>query len=111
MIEILKTKNNMNLTFMKDIFTERDIQYNLRSENHLQLPKMKTTSYGIKNIFSTEVTICGPHYQGELKIPTPCRVQTKNKIMIWHGNTCICRLCKIFIKDLGFCRFSMDTEK
>ena len=28
MVEIFKTKNNLNPTFMKDIFTERDVQYN-----------------------------------------------------------------------------------
>ena len=29
MIEILKTKYNLNPTFMKNILSERDIQYNL----------------------------------------------------------------------------------
>ena len=50
MIEIFKTKNNLNPTFMKKILTERDIQYNLRNGNHLGLPKVNTTSYGIENI-------------------------------------------------------------
>ena len=36
MIEIFETKNNLNPTFMKNIFTERNIQYSLRSENHLR---------------------------------------------------------------------------
>ena len=49
-IEIFKTKNNLYPTFMKNIFTEGNIQYSLRSENHLQLPKVKTTTYGIENI-------------------------------------------------------------
>ena len=38
MIEVYKTKHNLNPTFMRDVFTERNNQYNLRSENHLQLP-------------------------------------------------------------------------
>jgi len=33
-VEIFKTKSNLNPTFMKSIFTERDAQYNLRSKNH-----------------------------------------------------------------------------
>ena len=73
-IEIFKTKNNLNPTFMKNILTKRDIQYNLRSENHLRLTKVNTTSYGIENIqfrghhlwsslpFVVLITICGPHY-------------------------------------------------
>ena len=50
MVEIFKTKNNLNPAFMKDIFTERDVQYNLRRKNHLQLPNVKTAKHGIANI-------------------------------------------------------------
>ena len=35
---------------MKDIFAERDVQDNLRSKNHLQLPNVKTAKHGIENI-------------------------------------------------------------
>ena len=36
---------------MKNIFTERDVQYNLRSKYHLQLPpNVKTRKYRIENI-------------------------------------------------------------
>ena len=50
MIVIFKPKTNLNSTFMKNIFTERDVQYNLRSKNHLQLPNVKIAKYGIENI-------------------------------------------------------------
>ena len=50
MVEIFKTKNNLNPTFTKDIFTDRDVQYNLRSKNHLQLPNVKTAKHRIENI-------------------------------------------------------------
>ena len=100
MIEIFKTKNNLNPKFMKKILTERDIQYNLRNENHLGLPKVNTTSYGIENI-----QYRGHHLWSSL--PREIKdsntlVEFKRKIKLWHGNTCICRLCKIFVKDLGF---------
>ena len=85
---------------MKNILTERDIQYNLRSENHLRLPKVNTISYGIENI-----PYRGHHLwsslQREIK-DSNTLVKFKRKIKLWHGNTCICRLCKIFIKSLGF---------
>ena len=100
MIEIFKTKNNLNPTFMKNIFTERNIPYSLRSENHLRLPKVKTTTHGIENI----------QYRGcHLWSSLPREIKDSNtlaefkrKIKSWDGNTCICRLCKVFIKDLGF---------
>ena len=39
LVEIFKTKENLNPSFMKDIFVERMENYNLRSGNTLQLPK------------------------------------------------------------------------
>ena len=50
MVELFKTKNNLNPKFMKNVFTERDAQYNLRNKNHLQLPNVMTAEYGIDNI-------------------------------------------------------------
>ena len=102
MIEIFKTKNNLNQTFMKNIFTERNIQDSLRSENHLRLPKVKTTTY-IENF-----QYRGCHLWSSLPRETKdsdTLAEFKRKIKSCDGNTCICRLCKVFIKDLGFCRF------
>ena len=50
MTEILKTKKNLNPSLMRNIFTERDSYYSLRSENHLLLPKANTMIYCIDNI-------------------------------------------------------------
>ena len=50
MIEIFKTKNDLNPTFMKDVFTERDNYHSLRNINHFQLPKVRTRKYGTENI-------------------------------------------------------------
>ena len=49
-IEIFKTKNNINPTFMKDVFAEKYNYYSLHNSNHLQLPKARTTIYGTENI-------------------------------------------------------------
>ena len=50
MVEIVKAKDNLNSTCMKSIFSERDAQYNLRSNNHFQLLNIRTAKYGIENI-------------------------------------------------------------
>ena len=50
MAEISRTKNNINSTLMKNEFTERDAQYNLRRKNHLQLSNVKRAKYGIECI-------------------------------------------------------------
>ena len=50
MTEMYKTKFNLNPPFMKGIFMERNISYNLRRGNDAQLPKVRTTSFGIESI-------------------------------------------------------------
>ena len=50
MIEIYKTKKNLNPSFMSEIFEARDVQYNLRNKNTLGIPNAKTTSYGIETV-------------------------------------------------------------
>ena len=35
---------------MKSVFTKREVQYNLRCKNHLQLSNIRTAKYGIENI-------------------------------------------------------------
>ena len=49
MNEIYKMTHCLNPTFMRDVFAERSIHYNLRKEHHLQLPVTKTITYGIEN--------------------------------------------------------------
>ena len=50
MTEIFKTKSNLNLPFMKDIFQERNVNYSLRHGNDAQIPKVRTTSFGIETM-------------------------------------------------------------
>ena len=50
MTEMYKTKSVQNPSFMKYLFMERNISYNLRHGNDAQLPKVRTTSFGIETI-------------------------------------------------------------
>ena len=50
MTELLKTKENLNPTFMKDIFYERSVVYNLRNNNEFLPPRVRTVSYGTETI-------------------------------------------------------------
>ena len=49
LVEIFKTKENLNPSLMEYIYVERTENYNLRSGNTLQLPKARTTTYGIES--------------------------------------------------------------
>ena len=46
MIEIYKSINGLNPSFMKNIFVERELPYNLRTSKGIILPQAKTSSFG-----------------------------------------------------------------
>ena len=46
MLEIYKCPNSENSCFMWNIFQTKDVAYNLRTKNLLQLPSTNTLSYG-----------------------------------------------------------------
>ena len=51
MIEINKTKNSLNPSFMEDIFVERpNIPYVLRNNDGLLVPRANTAAHGIETI-------------------------------------------------------------
>ena len=99
MIEIYKMKHSLDPTFMRDVFAERNSQYNLRNENHLQLPVAKATICRLENI----------EYRGCLlwsALPKEIKdskslSELKRKLKKWDGMSCVCRLCKTFVKNLG----------
>ena len=49
-VEIYKTLHNLNLAFTKNYFLPKPTSYNLRRNDVLSIPKVKTTNYGIKSI-------------------------------------------------------------
>ena len=89
----------MNLSFMNEIFRERVNMYNLRNNNELVLPRIKTVNFGSESI----------RYRGlQLWFSLPQDIRNteslslfKSKIKKWHGEDCSCRLCRPFIPNVG----------
>ena len=48
--EIYKTVNNLNPSFMAEVFVTKDVPYNLCGINNLALPRARTNLYGIDTI-------------------------------------------------------------
>ena len=100
LVEILKTKENLNPSFMKDVLVERTENYNLRSGNTLQLPKARTTTYGIESVSFPGSLFWHALPEG-LKKSENLTV-FKRELRSWKGLDCKCRLCKMYIADLGY---------
>ena len=47
--EIFKTQSNLNLSFMKQIFVQKDVPYHHRSCRNTFAPRPKTSGYGIES--------------------------------------------------------------
>ena len=50
MIEIYRTKNQLNPPFMIEIFGDKEVPYQLRSTSKLNLPQKRTTNYGTDTV-------------------------------------------------------------
>ena len=100
MTEMYKTKFDLNPPFMKDIFMERNISYNLRRGNDAQLPKVRATSFGIESI------ACLGNKLWQL-LPLEIKQSTtlpifKKRIRCWKGDKCNSMLCKTYISKVRF---------
>ena len=50
MIEVYKTVQNFNASFMEEMFIQKDITHNLRNNLPMRIPKARTSSYGIESL-------------------------------------------------------------
>ena len=100
MTEKFKTKNNLNPSFMDEIFLKRSVTYNLRNANTFLLPMVHTVNYGTESVRYKGQRIWHSLPQ-EIKDSSSVQ-QFKNKIKYWNNEGCDCRLCRQYIPRLGF---------
>ena len=100
--EMYKVKNILSPTLMKHVFPEREreIPYNLRNLNPFQSTNVSTVFNGTET-----VAFRGPKIWAI--VPEDIKnsgslTRFKEKIKNWEPNGCTCRLCKLFVHNLGF---------
>ena len=100
-IEIFKVKMGISPIIMKGIFNFSDKNdWNLRSGTHLSRPIVHTTYYGTESITNLEAKIWEPLPQ-DIKGASSL-INFKNKVKKWIPQNCPCRLCKMYIAQVGF---------
>ena len=100
--EIFKTKNELNPKIMEDIFTFKNVDYNLRNNTSLKIGNLKTVYYGTESLTNLGVKIWNllPNEYKELK-----SILTFNsRISNWVTDECPCRICKNYVAKIGFIR-------
>ena len=98
-IEMYKVKHNLSPSPIQDIFN-KGTSRNLRNNNEWVIPKARTVNNEIETI----------RYRGPFTwnlVPNEIRKSKslsifKKKIRDWKPQGCTCRLCKIYVQDLGY---------
>ena len=96
MTEMYKTRNDLNTSFMHEIFCENTTHYNLRNNNEFFQPRVRSVNNG-----SESVRFKCPQLWQTLPLTIhnlESLYQFKTKIKYWYGE---CRLCRTFIPNLG----------
>ena len=100
MTEMYKTRNGLSPSFMLEIFCDNTAYYNLRNNNEFFQPRVRSVNNGTESF-----RFKGP--QPWQMLPPTIRnsqslCQFKRKIQRWNGENCPCKLCRVFIPNLGF---------
>jgi hypothetical protein len=95
LIEVFKCVNNINPTFLNELFIEGRCYYETRNKNSLYRPKVRTTLYGLKSFTSYGAKLWN-------NLPTVLRESTalsqfKRNLMSWYGPSCTCKSCLHFM--------------
>jgi len=99
-VEIYKALNKLSSTLMTELFQIKKTKYDLCKGNTLISRNVKTVYYGTESISYLAPKIW------EL-IPIDIKNSKslnsfKSKIKLWIPYDCPCRICKIYVQNLGF---------
>ena len=95
-----KVKNNISPLVMNNIFIQNENTYNLRSKSTWKIRAVKSVFHGTESL-----SFRGPKTWDML--PTFIKKSESLqefvlKVKQWKPEGCTCRLCKIYIPNLGF---------
>ena len=98
--EMYKTINNLSPILMKSIFPDNTNPYDLRNKNPFKTSNVHTVFNGTETISyrGPKTWALVPH---EIK-ESQSLLEFKMKIKNWKPVGCMCRICKVYIHDLGF---------
>ena len=100
MIEIYKMKNNLNPPIMDNMFERRNNTYNLRNFQEFATKRKRTVKMGLEtlNYRSPQLWSILPENLRQIN----SLVQFKESVRKWVCIDCPCRLCKLYLPNIGF---------
>ena len=100
-VEMYKVKNKISPIPVQELFKSRgDTAHNMRKIREWEVPRVRTVNNGTESI-----RYRGPEtwelLPNEIKTSSSL-AEFKRKIKDWKPRGCTCRLCKVFLFDLGY---------
>ena len=99
-VEMYKVKNNISPQLMKNIFIQKENTYNLRRDHIWEIRAVKSVYHGTESL-----SFRGPKTWDMLPTDIKNSESLREfifKVKKWKPVGCTCRLCKVYINNLGF---------
>ena len=99
-IEIFKIKKGFAPPIMESILKGRNNTYNVRNFQEFETERKRTVYFGLETISyrSPQLWSLLPEHMRQLNSLD----QFKRSVRQWVCNTCPCRLCKVYLQNVGF---------
>ena len=100
-IEMYKVHCGISPEILNDLFPLRQAdKYNLRNRSQFVIPNVKTVNHGFESLryLGPKVYETIPSHLKEID----SLKNLKNAIKKWKPESCSCRLCKIYIQNIGY---------
>ena len=98
--EIYKVLQGISPPLLNEVFVPRQRSYDLRGDNFLERRRVKSVRYGTESIsfLAPKIWEILPN---EIKDSATLQI-FKTKIKTWVPVDCPCRLCKLYLPQVGF---------
>ena len=98
--EMYKVYHNLAPLIMSEVFPRRTMKYNLRGNSNFSTRNMHSVHYGTDSLSHLGPKIWNliPNNIKESKTLNAF----KSKIKLWVPENCPCRLCKVYVPEVGF---------
>ena len=92
MIEIYKMLKNTNPPFMQEYFIRKDVKYDLRTRDLLQIPAAKSITFSIDSI-KFQGSLLWNSIPDLIKRASSAAILERN-IKNWSGEESLCKICR-----------------
>ena len=99
-VEIYKIKNNLNPPIMDFMFEKKNNTHNLRNFQEFATKRKRTVKMDLEalNNRSPQLWSILPENLRQINL----LVQFKESVRKWDCNDCPCRLCRLYLSNIGF---------